>query len=324
MNNLRTPPSNLRSLETRIANVAKEQGRPIRRVQRAVANTVIGQMLPPGVVKGGTAIKLRVGEGRSRFTLDFDAARHAEVELDDYLDQLAERLMVGWDGFTGTVEELEAARPFGIPDEYVMQPFVIRLAFRGRHWLSVTFELGRDATGIGGQPVVQPGGTVIVPIDNANETALLAFKSTDGGVTWSATTAVTSISTHAVAGNLRTGALPSAEIDGVGKVYVVWQDCRFRRGCKSNDIVMTTSTDGTTWTPVVRIPIDATGSKVDHFIPGLAVDPSSSGVSAKLGLAYYYYPTSNCSASTCQLTAASSRRSPVAAPGRRRRRWARR
>ena len=42
----RTPPSNLRSLETRLANVAKEHGRPIRRVQRAVANTIIGQMLP--------------------------------------------------------------------------------------------------------------------------------------------------------------------------------------------------------------------------------------------------------------------------------------
>jgi hypothetical protein len=143
----RTPPSNLRSLETRITNVAKEHGRPIRRVQRAVANTIIGQMLPPGVVKGGTAIKLRIGEARSRFTVDFDAARSADVELDDYLDELAERLMVGWDGFTGTVEALEPAKPFGIPDEYVMVPFVIRLAFRGRHWLSVTFELGRDEVG---------------------------------------------------------------------------------------------------------------------------------------------------------------------------------
>ncbi len=34
-------PSNLRSLETRIANVARGQGRPVRRVQRAVANTVM-------------------------------------------------------------------------------------------------------------------------------------------------------------------------------------------------------------------------------------------------------------------------------------------
>ena len=159
-----------------------------------------------------------------------------------------------------------------------------------------------NATGLGGQPLVQPNGTVIVPIDNANESALLAFNSNDGGATWSATTTITTISSHTVAGGLRTGPLPSAEIDAAGKVYVVWQDCRFRRGCKSNDIVMTTSTNGTAWTAVTRIPIDATGSKVDHFIPGLAVDSTSSGATAKLGLAYYYYPSSACTVSTCQLT----------------------
>lgn len=161
---------------------------------------------------------------------------------------------------------------------------------------------GNNATGIGGQPVVQPNGTVIVPIDNANETALVAFRSTDGGATWSATTTITSISSHTVAGSLRTGPLPSAEIDAAGKVYVVWQDCRFRKGCKSNDLVMTTSTNGTTWTAVVRIPIDGTNSGVDHFIPGLAVDNTTSGTSTKLALAYYYYPTASCSSSTCQLT----------------------
>src|SRR5512138_3929063 len=57
-----------------------------------------------------------------------------------------------------------------------------------------------NATGIGGQPLVQPNGTVIVPIDNANETALLSFRSTDGGASWSATTTITAISSHAVAG----------------------------------------------------------------------------------------------------------------------------
>jgi hypothetical protein len=158
-----------------------------------------------------------------------------------------------------------------------------------------------NATGIGGQPVVQPSGKVIVPVDSANEGALLAFNSTDGGATWSSTTTITNISHHSVAGGLRTGPLPSAEIDASGKVYVVWQDCRFRKGCKSNDIVMTTSTNGTTWTRVVRIPIDATTSSVDHFIPGLAVDASSSGSTAKLALAYYYYPVANCTSATCSL-----------------------
>ena len=46
------PPTNLRSLEKRIDNLANQLGRPVRRIQRAVANTVVGQMLPPGVVKG--------------------------------------------------------------------------------------------------------------------------------------------------------------------------------------------------------------------------------------------------------------------------------
>ena len=159
-----------------------------------------------------------------------------------------------------------------------------------------------NATGIGGQPLVQPNGTVIVPIDNANETALLAFRSTNGGATWSATTTITGISHHTVAGGLRTGPLPSAEIDAAGKVYVAWQDCRFRRACRNNDIVFTTSTDGVSWTAVQRVPIDATASNVEHFIPGLAVDRTTSGTGARLALAYYFYPDRRCTASTCQLS----------------------
>jgi hypothetical protein len=51
---------------------------------------------------------------------------------------------------------------------------------------------------------------------------------------------------------------------------------------------------------VTRIPIDATNSTVDHFIPGLAVNKATSGSSAQLGLTYYYYASSNCG-SSCQL-----------------------
>ena len=112
---------------------------------------------------------------------------------------------------------------------------------------------------------------------------------------------VASIVRHAVAGGLRTSPLPTAETDGSGKVYVAWQDCRFRTGCASNDIVIATSTDGVTWSAVSRIPIDATSSLVDHFVPGLGVDKRSSSAAARLGLAYYYYPQSACTASTCQL-----------------------
>jgi hypothetical protein len=152
---------------------------------------------------------------------------------------------------------------------------------------------------IGGQPVVRPDGTVIVPIDNANESAVGAFNSTNGGVSWSAVTTITTISHHSAAGSLREGPLPSAEVDGAGNVFVAWADCRFRRGCKTNDIVFVKSTNatGTTWSSVTRVPIDATNSGIDHFIPGLAVNKATSGTSAQLGLTYYFYPSGSTSLS---------------------------
>jgi hypothetical protein len=157
------------------------------------------------------------------------------------------------------------------------------------------------AAGIGGQPVVQPSGTVIVPIENATGDGMLAFTSTDGGKSWKASTTISSITDHLVAANLRTSALPSAAIDAAGTVYAIWQDCRFRTGCSSNDLVMSTSGDGTTWTTPTRIPIDAITSTVDHFIPGLAVESATSGSTAHLALTYYYYSTANCDISTCAL-----------------------
>jgi hypothetical protein len=138
---------------------------------------------------------------------------------------------------------------------------------------------------------------VIVPIDNANETAVGAFNSTNGGDSWSGVTTIALIRHHTVAGSLREGPLPSAEIDGAGTVYVAWADCRFRRSCKTNDIVLTHSLNatGTSWSSVGRVPIDATKSGIDHFIPGLAVNKTTSASGAQLGLTYYFYPAGSTS-----------------------------
>jgi hypothetical protein len=154
--------------------------------------------------------------------------------------------------------------------------------------------------GIGGQPLVQPNGTVIVPIDNANETAIGAFQSTDGGNSWTDVTTIALIRHHTDAGNVRSGALPSAEIDASGRVYVFWSDSRFERAGKANDIVYSTSTNGTSWTSITRVPASPRNSGADDFIPGIAVDRTTSGGSARLALTYYFYPVSNCG-SSCQL-----------------------
>jgi hypothetical protein len=153
--------------------------------------------------------------------------------------------------------------------------------------------------GLGGQPVVQPNGTVIVPFESLKGT-IAAFRSTDGGATWSKEVRVSKISFHPNSGGLRTSPLPTAEIDAAGKAYVAWEDCRFEPKCTANDIVFSTSTDGLSWSAVNRIPIDGVGSGVDHFIPGLAVDPDTSR-SGHLALTYYFYPNAACTPATCQL-----------------------
>jgi Neuraminidase (sialidase) len=154
------------------------------------------------------------------------------------------------------------------------------------------------AGGLGGEPLVQPNGTIIVPFEGGG---IDVFSSTNGGVSWGKSQQIASIQSHFVAGGLRNPNLPGATIDGSGKVYVVWSDCRFRTGCKENDIVMSTSTDGTTWSTVSRIPLDLTTSTVDHFIAGIGADPATTGANAHLTLVYYYYPNTACNSSTCQL-----------------------
>lgn len=158
------------------------------------------------------------------------------------------------------------------------------------------------AGGLGGQPLVQPNGKVIVPF-LGNAPVIQSFSSSDGGATWGKVVQVAAVTDHAVSGGLRSDALPSAQEDALGNVYVIWQDCRFRTTCASNDLVMSTSSDGATWSAPARIPIDATSSGVDHFIPGLGIDPATGGATAHLGLAYYYYPQANCTAATCALYA---------------------
>ncbi len=160
-----------------------------------------------------------------------------------------------------------------------------------------------NATGLGGQPLVQPNGTVIVPFLNSStfSSSIASFTSTNGGASWNSSVTISSETDHQVAASFRTEPLPTAAMDASGTIYVVWQDCRFESGCSANDLVMSTSTDGTTWSAVQRIPLDAVGSGIDHFIPGLGIDPTTSGSSAHLALAYYYYPNANCTTSTCQL-----------------------
>jgi len=170
----------------------------------------------------------------------------------------------------------------------------------GATWGTPLSTAGR-ASGLGGQPLAQPSGRVVVPYANFGGN-VRAFFSDDGGNSWSSPVGVANVNEHFVAGGIRDADLPSAAVDGDGTIYVAWADCRFRAGCQSNDIVYTSSADGETWSDVTRVPIDDLTSPADHFLPGFGADRNSFSPNVGLAVVYYYYPQASCSSATCQLT----------------------
>lgn len=154
------------------------------------------------------------------------------------------------------------------------------------------------------QPVVQPDGTVVVVATDVTDGSIQASRSADGGASWSSPVPVAAATFHhQPAGVLRENVKPSATVDGDGRLYVAWTDCRFRPNCPSNDIVVSSSSDGVTWTPPTAVPLGDPAT-ADHFLPGLAADPASTAPGTRLGLVYYSYQVAVCGTSGtpyCQL-----------------------
>ncbi|MFK0002328.1 nucleotidyl transferase AbiEii/AbiGii toxin family protein [Paenarthrobacter sp. NPDC090522] len=122
-----TPPRNLAALNQRLKNLEVDETLAVRR-RTTMALVVIGQMLPEGAVKGGSAMALRYGSD-TRFTRDVDAARTGSLAT--FRADFEERLREGWGGFSGRLIERKAPKPQGIPAPYVMKPFDVKLDYEG-------------------------------------------------------------------------------------------------------------------------------------------------------------------------------------------------
>jgi hypothetical protein len=178
----------------------------------------------------------------------------------------------------------------------------------GRTWgAAVSAADGHSA--YGAVPVIQPNGNIVITSEDSsgydlNARNIISFVSTNGGASWSPGIEISAFTAHTVAGNMRTQSLPTTGVDAHGTIYTVWQDCRFRAGCSSNDLVLSTSPNGVNWSAPTRIALDAANSGVDHFLPSLAIRNSIFGTT--IGLSYYEFPKANCTYTTCALYAAFS------------------
>ena len=119
-------------------------GDPVR-LSRAMANVIVGQILPDGVVKGGSSLMFRYGGELTRYTRDMDTAR--VMGLVDYRQKLEDALKAGWNGFTGVLSDVPPPKPKYVPESYVMIPFDIKLSYCGRSWQTVRIEVGHNEIG---------------------------------------------------------------------------------------------------------------------------------------------------------------------------------
>jgi Ca2+-binding RTX toxin-like protein len=167
----------------------------------------------------------------------------------------------------------------------------------GVTWSGPTGVAGRTDTGVanGVQPVVRSDGTLVLVFavfaafrrfDDPEASEMVAVSSSDGGVRFSPRVRISGLTEEVVIG-VRTPPLPSVETDGAGTIYVAWHDCRFRPGCLVNDVVLSRSTDGVRWTAPVRVPAVPVERDAHVFVPGLGVDPTTSGGRTRLAVTYH-------------------------------------
>lgn len=143
----RSSPSSLRSLDTRLRNLARARAVPERRVRRLIGIVVLGQLLAQtgsAVIKGASNIEVRIGTRGTKVSSDLDTVRRASV--DQFRDEFATALRTGWAGFAGVlVDDGEIATP--APGGYRPHRYRAKLEYRGGPFGTVTVEVAPEEAG---------------------------------------------------------------------------------------------------------------------------------------------------------------------------------
>ena len=118
---------------------------------------------------------------------------------------------------------------------------------------------GRDAMREGSpgvQPVARPNGDALVLYWDGDQ--MSSIRSVDGGATFSRTNLIGRVEAP-VGLNFRAFALPVAEVDAAGTVYLVWSDCQLHTDCNGTDLMLSRSADG--------VAVVGTGAGPDRPVP---------------------------------------------------------
>jgi len=170
--------------------------------------------------------------------------------------------------------------------------------FRGRCYLAYTDALRQDrlavvtstdggvtwstpagipvTDAVGAFPVIRPGGELVVVFLWASS-RIGSSVSADGGATFGVPTIVAEVKVRTIR-ELRFFPLPSADVGPSGRIWATWHDCGFSPGCSENSLVVSTSTDGRTWTTPSAIT-----SGRNAVLPAIGINP----VSGRAAFVYY-------------------------------------
>ena len=153
------PPLIIAQLNQLLNELSGDLGIPVARVRRMLCTLVVSQMLPDAVVvNGGTGVKLRMGESRTRATADLDVSTEYRGEQFEEAFELA--LRAGWGvvpaakgvvrrdpdapdrvAFTAELKRRPVHDPGSDRPQYVMHPYRVSLFFVGKPWAGIDVEV---------------------------------------------------------------------------------------------------------------------------------------------------------------------------------------
>ena len=153
------------------------------------------------------------------------------------------------------------------------EPIVLRYSDdRGSTWSGLIVASPAGAKAIGVLPMVEPNGDLVLVYDDftSGSDRIVAQASHDGGLTFDPAVKVGRLRAASEPG-VRTGGLPTAAIDPVtGRVFVAWQDARFRTDGHNDVVIARSSSEGARWSRIKRVNPDLLAGGPSPFTPDVS------------------------------------------------------